>query len=135
MNLDYTGVKQNLHAVKAEIDALLEYIESNQSQSDKRFIDIEIYSRLANVTTKILQSDRMNYSVQSEVKCTCGECESENQYYQCKGCKRIVPWCFGAADKYFDYCDDCAAKLSAQDEPEPMDERVLKAIKDSRPTK
>ena len=58
MNLDYTGVKQNLHAAKAEIDALLEYIESNQSRSDKRFVDVEIYSRLADVTTKILQSDR-----------------------------------------------------------------------------
>ena len=42
----------------AEIDALLKYIESNQSQSDKRFVDVEIYTRLADVTTKILQSDR-----------------------------------------------------------------------------
>ena len=57
MNLDYTGVKQNLHAVKAEIDALLEYIEANQSQPERRFVDIEIYSRLADLTTKILQSD------------------------------------------------------------------------------
>ena len=57
MNLDYIGVKQNLYAVKAEIDALLEYIESNQSQPDKRFVDMEIYSRLADLTTKILQSD------------------------------------------------------------------------------
>ena len=57
MNLDYAGVKQNLHAVKAEIDALLEYIESNQSQPDRRFVDMEIYSRLADLTTKILQSD------------------------------------------------------------------------------
>lgn len=58
MSLDYTGVKQNLHTVKTEIDALLEYIESNRSQPDKRFVDIEIYSRLADLTTKILQSDR-----------------------------------------------------------------------------
>ena len=58
MNLDYAGIKQNLHAVKAEIDALLEYIESNRSQPDKRFVDIEIYTRLADLTTKILQSDR-----------------------------------------------------------------------------
>ena len=54
MKLDYKEIKQNLHVAKAEIDALLEYIESNQSQSDKRFVDVEIYTRLADVTTKIL---------------------------------------------------------------------------------
>ena len=58
MSLDYTEIKQNLHAVKAEIDALLEYIESNQSQSDERFIDLEIYSRLADISTRVVQSDR-----------------------------------------------------------------------------
>ena len=58
MKLDYKEIKQNLHAAKAEIDALLEYIESNQSRSDKGFVDVEIYTRLAEVTTKILQSDR-----------------------------------------------------------------------------
>lgn len=61
MNLDYKEIKQNLHAAKADIDALLEYIESNQSQSDKRFVDVEIdkiYTRLADVTTKILESGR-----------------------------------------------------------------------------
>lgn len=57
MNLDYKEIKQNLHAVKAEIDTLLEYIESNQSQSDKRFVDMEIYSRLANISTSVLRSD------------------------------------------------------------------------------
>ena len=58
MNLDYPQIKQNLCVAKAEIDALLEYIESNQSQSDRSFVDVEIYTRLADVTTKILQSDR-----------------------------------------------------------------------------
>ena len=57
MNLDYTEVKQNLHAVKAEIDGLLDYIESNQSQSDRRFVDLEIYSRLADISTDVLESD------------------------------------------------------------------------------
>ena len=58
MSLDYTEIKQNLHAVKAEIDGLLNYIESNQSQSDKRFIDLEIYSRLVDISTRVVQSDR-----------------------------------------------------------------------------
>ena len=57
MNLDYTEIKQNLHAVKAEIDGLLDYIESNQSQSDRRFVDLEIYSRLADISTDVLESD------------------------------------------------------------------------------
>lgn len=46
-----------------------------------------------------------------DVKCFCGECESENNYYECKSCNRVVPWCFGASDKYWEYCDDCAVKL------------------------
>lgn len=49
--------------------------------------------------------------------CTCGECEIEDQYYQCDGCKRIVPWCFGAADKYFDYCDDCVSEIEKTLQP------------------
>ena len=47
----------------------------------------------------------------NQVSCTCGECEQEGNYYICVGCKRSVPWCFGAADEYFDYCDDCAVEL------------------------
>jgi hypothetical protein len=27
--------------------------------------------------------------------------------YVCKGCKRRVPWCFGAADHLPYHCDDC----------------------------
>lgn len=57
MSLNYVEIKQNLHTVKAEIDALLEYIESNQSQSDKRFVDMEVYSRLADISTHVLRSD------------------------------------------------------------------------------
>lgn len=41
------------------------------------------------------------------VKCFCGECKSENNYYECRGCSRIVPWCFGASDEWWEYCDDC----------------------------
>ena len=132
MSLDYSAIQKRLEAVKSEIDELISYTRTGK-QTDIN--DVEIYARLADISTNVLQCDNLFHPVQSEVKCTCGECESENQYYQCKGCKRIVPWCFGAADKYFDYCDDCAAELSEQDEPEPMDERILKAIRDSRPTK
>ena len=27
--------------------------------------------------------------------------------YTCPGCKRPVPWCFGAADNKPELCDDC----------------------------
>jgi hypothetical protein len=50
-----------------------------------------------------------------DVPCTCGECDPENQSYQCATCKRIVPWCFGMADKYFDDCDDCAVEKMRAD--------------------
>ena len=33
----------------------------------------------------------------SRVKCFCGKCEVESKYYQCMGCKRTVPWCFGGS--------------------------------------
>ena len=132
MSLDYSAIQKKLETVKSEIDELISYTKTS-SQADIN--DVEVYARLADISANVLQCDIINLPVQSEVKCTCGECEPENQYYQCEGCKRIVPWCFGAADKYFDYCDDCAAELSEQDEPEPMDERILKAIRESRPTK
>ena len=56
MSYYYSEVRQNLQAVKAEIDDLLEYIEANQSESDKRLVDLEIYSRLANISTSVLKS-------------------------------------------------------------------------------
>ena len=69
MSLNYVEIKQNLYTVKAKINALLKYMESNQSQPDKRFIDREIYSRLADLTTKILQSDaRERERMQSQIE-------------------------------------------------------------------
>jgi hypothetical protein len=57
MSLNYVEIKFNLQAVKAEIDELLNYIESNQRAEDRGFIDVEIYSRLANISANVLQSD------------------------------------------------------------------------------
>ena len=51
MSLNYAEISQNLQVVKAEIDDLLVYIETNQSSLNKRLIDLEIYSRLANIST------------------------------------------------------------------------------------
>jgi hypothetical protein len=59
-------------------------------------------------------------------QCTCKECddpqfweadETEPRRFDCDGCKREVPWCFGAddespmGDEMFDYCDSCAVAI------------------------
>lgn len=42
-------------------------------------------------------------------QCTCGGsiCGTRGKRYICVGCKRDVPWCFGAADDMPEHCDDC----------------------------
>jgi hypothetical protein len=36
-----------------------------------------------------------------------GECHCKGQRYTCRGCKRFVPYCFGADDELPNHCDDC----------------------------
>ncbi len=43
----------------------------------------------------------------SKLKCQCGECESEGNYYKCVGCKRPAPHCMSYPDEYYEYCDEC----------------------------
>ncbi|MDJ0571530.1 MAG: hypothetical protein QNJ53_21120 [Pleurocapsa sp. MO_192.B19] len=57
MNLDYPQIKQKLETVKEEINDLISYIEANQSKPDRRKVDLEIYTRLANISTHVVQSD------------------------------------------------------------------------------
>ena len=57
MSLDYSAVKQKLAQVKTQINNLLDYLEANESKLDKRLIDLEIYTQLANISTQVLQSD------------------------------------------------------------------------------
>lgn len=49
MSLNYTEVRHQLESVKAQIDNLLEYMELNQSQPDRKLIDLEVYLRLADI--------------------------------------------------------------------------------------
>ncbi len=35
-------------------------------------------------------------------------CDRDKLYFTCELCLRIVPFCFGSADDFADYCDDCA---------------------------
>ncbi|MEE3716974.1 hypothetical protein V2H45_09475 [Tumidithrix elongata RA019] len=53
------------------------------------------------------------------VPCTCGQCfDPDNndtgiiQTYECKQCDRVVPWCYGCDDEYFELCDACAVRLA-----------------------
>jgi hypothetical protein len=55
-------------------------------------------------------------------ECHCFECNIAGSIetgegplrFDCEGCKRDIPWCYGAADELsdgtslFEYCDDCA---------------------------
>ena len=59
MNLNYTEVRQNLENVKAQIDNLLSYMEVNQTEPNRKFIDLEVYLRLADISTNVLKSERM----------------------------------------------------------------------------
>ncbi len=47
------------------------------------------------------------------VPCQCGAggCFFDGETYQCGLCRRFVPVCFGAGDRWFPYCDDCADYL------------------------
>ena len=50
------------------------------------------------------------------VKCFCGECRSGKKYYECRGCSRIVPYCFGGSGDWWEYCDDCWVVLNREAE-------------------
>lgn len=55
-------------------------------------------------------------------RCACGgaicgvrdDGEPRIRSYRCRGCRRRVPWCFGADDDAPDYCDDCWAAANAE---------------------
>ena len=70
MSLDYSAIGEGLEMVKSEIDELIIYMATNK-QTDTN--DIEIYTKLANISGNVLQCDRLTHIVQSEVECTCGE--------------------------------------------------------------
>lgn len=40
------------------------------------------------------------------INCHCKQCEP-GQTLECNICRRLMPWCMGAADDMEDSCDDC----------------------------
>lgn len=51
---------------------------------------------------------RVYFDLNNKVECFCGECDGEEKlYFECKKCKRALPYCYGASDEYYDYCDLC----------------------------
>ncbi len=67
-------------------------------------------------------------SKQNQVQCFCGQCEAEGKYYQCKGCLRECPYCFGAADEYWEYCDDCWSLLTKGIAPQDLYHAVANKV-------
>jgi hypothetical protein len=78
--------------------------------------------------------------------CFCGECDNPElleEYFEegeevaelatfdCEGCKREMPWCYGADDhlstgeSLFDYCDDCAAVIVSDREDDSWKKDAL----------
>jgi hypothetical protein len=61
----------------------------------------------------------------ADVPCQCGHCEEDAEHetttFQCSVCQRTMPNCYGAADKFYEACDECVADrlvvelLTAQD--------------------
>lgn len=40
----------------------------------------------------------------------CDGCEAGDTF-TCLGCKKLMPYCMGADDEYFDFCDNCTNTL------------------------
>ena len=64
---------------------------------------------------------KATFEFNNTVKCFCGECdgtpyEPERKYFVCKCCGREVPYCYGASDEYYDFCDLCAYVMRAAKE-------------------
>jgi hypothetical protein len=55
-------------------------------------------------------------SIAKSIACQCKpdfveHCDRDRLYFTCDLCMRDVPYCFGAGDDLFDYCDDCANEV------------------------
>ncbi len=49
----------------------------------------------------------------TKIKCQCGECNKENNSFDCGTCGKTFGYCYGQADAFFDDCDNCAtAKMN-----------------------
>ena len=64
MSLDYSLLQKKLETVKSEIDELISYTKTSPETDIN---DVEIYAALANISTNVLQCDRLSYPIQSEI--------------------------------------------------------------------
>ena len=90
-----------------------------QARIYERFIEFRNAGKhTTSEAVEIIFSKFFNLSPQTEidfkpdVPCQCGQCEEDDYYYECKGCLRTCPYCFGGSGEYEDYCDDCWLELS-----------------------
>lgn len=91
-------------------------------------ISREDYERVESLRTQLEQTGYFS-SLASFIPCHCGQCfappweemlwnidttpeEDSEEYfpklYTCELCKRKAPWCFGADDEFFEFCNNCA---------------------------
>ncbi len=54
--------------------------------------------------------------------------EREPKIYTCTLCDRKVPWCYGADDKYFDFCDSCFIAYEELDEDVDEEYEAIKHL-------
>jgi hypothetical protein len=47
------------------------------------------------------------------LRCECGKCY---EVFRCARCRLDTPYCRGAADEYYDYCDYCVSEINPIDE-------------------
>jgi hypothetical protein len=70
------------------------------------------------IRTKLEQTGYFS-SLSAFIPCHCHQCfappwgemdwgEEYPKIYTCELCNRKAPWCFGADDEFFEFCDDCA---------------------------
>ena len=54
MSLDYLATQRKLEAVKSEIDKLIDYLKTSKPTNAS---DLEVYVRLADISSNVLQCD------------------------------------------------------------------------------
>ncbi|WP_434684047.1 hypothetical protein [Pseudanabaena minima] len=65
-----------------------------------------------------LQATGYFASLAKSVACQCKpnyleHCDRDGLFFTCELCLRDIPYCFGADDDHFDYCDDCASEVKS----------------------
>lgn len=64
--------------------------------------------------------DLSDYTYPNNIKCECGDCHKEADYFECPGCLQTVGYCQGGSDEYSAYCTECWYILTTEDMNGPV---------------